>query len=490
MFNQRLDIGAAVAIKNQPASAGRAWTAPLHLKLTQCVGSQFYDPHEKTWSETLLVNGRLELNESVFEDTTVQRDSFLHVRGNVTGDLTIEPGSHVVIEGWVEGKVINRGGRLVINNSGLVDLIAADGPPLVEASGILKINLSAIVLNWTALRRRTVAECAAVLKADAFSCGIDQITTALAKSGCRTFFVSDLAEARRVRAAAREATIYVLNGFYPGTGPAFAEINAQPVISSLVDVSEWDVFVSSSRWQGGFALNIDTGTSRLGISIDEAVAFASRVHSANFGVTLLMSTLESGAATDQARQIKLFQDVRRLYGRIPGSLTNPLDALLGQEAHFDLFQVGAALFGVNPTPGNKNPMVQVIELQARTVMVQNLEPGQTVYKSIGTRKRPSRVALVSLSYADGYPRPGDAFDVSRQAIVSGKLCPIAGGPSMDLLAVDVSDLPDLMTARRGDMVTLLGGEISIHDLAVAAHSTEREVLANLGRGFRRIYHLG
>jgi alanine racemase len=448
---------------------------------------------KKHGARPLLVSGHLELNESLFDDTIVQKNSFLHVRGNLTGDLTIEPGSHVVIEGSVDGKVINRGGRLVINNSGLVDLIAADGPPLAETSGILKINLSAILMNWTALRRRTVAECAAVLKADAFSCGIDQIATTLAKSGCRTFFVSDLAEARRVRTAARDAAIYVLNGLYPGTGPAFAEINAQPVISSLVDISEWDVFVASSQWNGGFALNIDTGTSRFGISVEEAVALAARVHSANLGVTLLISTLESAATADpalQARQIKLFQDVRRVYGRIPGSLANPSESFLGQEAHFDLVQLGAALFGINPTPGTKNPMHQVIELQARIVMVQNLESRQTAYSYAGTKKRPTRVALVSLGYADGYPRPGVAFDVSRQAVVGGKLCPLAGGPSMDLLAVDISELPDPTAARRGDMVTLLGAEISADDLAVAANSTGREVLANLGRGFRRIYYIG
>src|SRR5215203_3260042 len=134
MFN-RLDKGNR-GDKKKAASAGRAWTAPLHLNLYTVCWLSFMILTKKHGTKPLLVNGRLELNESVFEDTTVQRDSFLHVRGNLTGDLTIEPGSHVVIEGWVEGKVINRGGRLVINNSGLVDLIAADGPPLVEASGI------------------------------------------------------------------------------------------------------------------------------------------------------------------------------------------------------------------------------------------------------------------------------------------------------------------------------------------------------------------
>ena len=62
------------------------------------------------------------------------------------------------------------------------------------------------------------AECAAVIKADGYGCGIEQVAATLAKAGCKTFFVADLAEARRVRAVAPEPAIYVLNGLLPGTG--------------------------------------------------------------------------------------------------------------------------------------------------------------------------------------------------------------------------------------------------------------------------------
>ncbi len=151
------------------------------------------------------------------------------------------------------------------------------GPPEDAAGGVLKINLTALASNWDTLAKRTEAECAAVVKADAYGCGIDPIRATLAKSGCKTFFVSNLAEARRVRAIAAQSTIYVLNGLYTGTAAAFAEVNARPVISSLVEMSEWDVFVASSQWAGGFALNVDTGVSRLGISVEEAVAIAPRV---------------------------------------------------------------------------------------------------------------------------------------------------------------------------------------------------------------------
>ncbi len=94
----------------------------------------------------------------------------------------------------------------------------ASGPDEPEAGGILTIDLAAIVANWRALGSRAApAACAAVVKADGYGCGIEQVAGALAKAGCRTFFVANLAEARRARAVAPEAAIYVLNGILPGT---------------------------------------------------------------------------------------------------------------------------------------------------------------------------------------------------------------------------------------------------------------------------------
>src|SRR5450759_768334 len=74
------------------------------------------------------------------------------------------------------------------------------GPPAEQAGGILSIDLGAIADNWRALGRRAMpVECAAVIKADGYGCGIEKVAVALAKAGCKTFFVADLAEARQVR---------------------------------------------------------------------------------------------------------------------------------------------------------------------------------------------------------------------------------------------------------------------------------------------------
>src|SRR3954451_14572854 len=112
----------------------------------------------------------------------------------------------------------------------------AIGPDESEAGGILTIDLAAIVANWRALGARAApAHCAAVVKADGYGCGLEQVAGALAKAGCETFFVANLAEARRAREAAQDATIYVLNGLLPGTAAAYGEANIRPVLGSVAE---------------------------------------------------------------------------------------------------------------------------------------------------------------------------------------------------------------------------------------------------------------
>ena len=115
-----------------------------------------------------------------------------------------------------------------------------------------------------------------MVKANAYGLGLERVTAALAKAGCKTFFVADIAEARRVRLRAQTPTIYVLDGFTPDGAPAFIEINARPVINSMTELAEWDAFVAAHDWRGGAALQVDTGMNRLGISPEEAAALAPR----------------------------------------------------------------------------------------------------------------------------------------------------------------------------------------------------------------------
>lgn len=376
------------------------------------------------------------------------------------------------------------------------DISAAEvksGPAETEAGAILTINLSAIEANWVALGRQAMpAECGAVIKADGYGCGIEPVARTLSRAGCKTFFVADLAEARRVRAVAPGATIYVLNGLLPTTSGAYAEIQARPVIGSLAELAEWDAFCSVNQWRGGAALHVDTGMNRLGISVDEAAALAPRIRAENHGITLLMSHL---ACSEQPhhplneRQIQIFREVRMLYRGIPGSLANSSGIFLGAGAHCDMIRPGAALFGVNPTPGHRNPMQAVVELRARVIQICNVAKGETVgYGALWTARHATRIAVASAGYADGYPRAASASDSTpgAEAIIAGTRCPLAGRVSMDLLAIDISTLPE-NAVRRGDLATLIGGEIDVDRLAASAGTIGYEILTSMGQRYHREY---
>jgi len=444
----------------------------------------------------LLISSSSEVHGSIASDTIVQRNCTLHVRGNLLGGLIIEPGANVVVDGSVDGRIVNKGGRLHVHNKGLAAFVALAGPPEAEACGVLKINLSNLAANYECLTEQTGAECAAVVRADAYGCGIAPVAGALWKSGCKTFFVSDLPEARSVRAVAPEATIYVLNGFFSGTGSAFADINARPVINSAIELAEWDVFVGGRAWDGGCALNIDSGNSGLGLSLEEATAITLRVEMPNHGIALLLSRLNHAVAagdSHNARQLETFRELRRLYRGIPASIADSSGIFLGSTADFDLVRAGSALYGINPTPGAANPMLPVIELKARIVQVRDLAApaanngARHALKNGSGAKRRTRLALVSLGHADGYPRPAGKSGPPLQVVIGGQRCPVAAAPAIDLLPIDVADL-DRSLVRFGAMVTLIGDGIAIDDLAAASGSTGREILSRLGRRFHRIYY--
>ena len=370
---------------------------------------------------------------------------------------------------------------------------AADATDPTEAGGLLTIDLAAIEANWRMLASTTVpVECAAVVKGDGYGCGLEPVTQTLSRAGCRTFFVADVAEGRRVRALAPEATIYVLSGIMPGSAQAFANDYLQPVINSTTELAEWDAFVAIHNWRGGAALHIDTGMNRLGLTMDEAVAIAPRLQSESHGFTLLMSHLACADVPDHPmndQQIRQFREIRILYRGLASSLANSSGIFLGGTVYCDLVRPGVALYGVNPTPGRKNPMRPVVELKGRIIQVRTIGKGETVgYGATFTAGRQSRIAVVAVGYADGFLRSASASrgKSATEVVVAGRRCPIAGRVSMDLFAVDVTSLPE-GTVRRGDLATLIGDGMSIDDLAAAMGTIGYELLTNLGRRYHRVY---
>jgi alanine racemase len=367
------------------------------------------------------------------------------------------------------------------------------GPPETAAGGVLTIDLSALVANWRSLAAHGEGtECSAVVKADAYGCGIEPVVTALAKAGCKTFFVAHLDEAARVRAVDADAAVYVLNGLLPGTAPLYAKRNLRPVLGSIEELDEWRQFCLGKNWRGEAALHVDTGMNRLGLTPEEATHFAESTGTLPPSVTLLMSHL--AAADDpadplNAKQLGRFRELRSLFPSLRASLANCSGIFLGPDTHYDLLRPGAAIYGVNPTPGHVNPMAPVVKLEARVVQVRDAKESDSVgYGGAWQAARASRIAIVSVGYADGYPRSaGSARQrIGADAIVAGKRCPIAGRVSMDLIAIDVTDLPP-GKPQRGDLVALLNDQIDVDEVASHAGTIGYEVLTRLGRRYARVY---
>ncbi|HLI99717.1 MAG TPA: alanine racemase [Bradyrhizobium sp.] len=367
---------------------------------------------------------------------------------------------------------------------------------LAAANGILTIDLDALVANWRKLEKTAVpAECAAVVKANAYGCGITPVAKALAKAGCKTFFVATLDEAVIARAAAPTAALYVLNGFVPNTGEAYTKIDAKPVIGDLNELAEWDVFCRRTGWAGSAAIHIDTGMQRLGLTVTEALGLIPRINAGDHGISLVMSHLacaESLHHPMNTRQLAAFREIASAFSGVPASLSNSSGIFLGAPFQFDMVRPGASLYGVNPTPEADNPMQPVVELKAHVVQIRDVERGETVgYGGIWTARRPTRLAIVSAGYADGYFRAGGSNDGTRGAevMVAGKRCPVVGRISMDLMAVDVTDL-DKNAVRRGHWVTLLGEGITVDELAHHFGTIGYEVLTSLGSRYARVYKGG
>jgi alanine racemase len=367
------------------------------------------------------------------------------------------------------------------------------GPALQESSGILTIDLGAIVANYTMLHARvTPGECAAVVKGDAYGCGIDQVTTALTRAGCQTFFVAHLSEARRVRAIAREAVIYVLNGFSSAAGQGFVDTYARPVINSLIELAEWDHFVAATGFAGSAALHVDTGMNRLGLTIEEAAAIAAHIRSESHHIALLMSHLACADRPDHPlndQQIRQFREIRSLFRGNSSSLANSSGIFLDASTYCDVVRPGIALYGGNPTPGKPNPMKPVIELKAHILQVRNLAKGAAVgYGATWTAKRDSRIAgdRRGLRRWRLAGRGDHRRRQAREVLVAGKALPHGrthlDGPD----GAGRHRLP-VSAVRRDQMVTLIGEGLSLDEVAAEAGTISYEVLTSLGHRFHRVW---
>ena len=353
-------------------------------------------------------------------------------------------------------------------------------------SSLLTIDLDAIASNYRFLAERArPAVAAAAIKADAYGLGMGPVSQTLWAEGCRDFFVATLDEGIELRGLLPESRIAVLNGLIAGEPALFREHGLMPALNDLGQVDEWR---ADCRGNGPApaVLHLDTGMSRLGLPPAELDALAqdpSRLD--GIDVVLIMSHLACADELDETMSRRQRDDFAAALARLPAapaSLAASSGIFLGPDYLFDMVRPGVCLHGVNPRPGQPNPLRPVVRLQAKILQIRDVDTPQTVgYGATHRFAGPARLATLAAGYADGYLR---SLSGRGTAHIGETAVPVVGRVSMDLITVDITRVPE---ARPGDMVDLIGPHHDVDALAEEAGTVGYEILTSLGRRYRRHY---
>jgi alanine racemase len=365
-----------------------------------------------------------------------------------------------------------------------------------RAGATLTIDLDAIAANYRELRDMAAPDaiCAAVVKADAYGLGAAPVGLKLEAEGCRHFFVATVDEGLALRHTFEDAApgevseIFVLSGPSKSSAPYFAHGWLTPVLNSMEQVETWRSFSIEMGRQLSAALHVDTGMSRLGITpADFDQLAAEPILLAGIIPRLVMSHLACADEPDQPLNTNQRTAFQAMAARFPGverSLANSAGTLLGKEFHLEMVRPGIALYGSNPLINYTRKLTESVVLKGNILQVCQIDLPQTVgYGASHRATGPTRIATVSVGYADGYPR---GLSNAGFAIVDGVRVPVVGRVSMDLITLDVSAL-SLARCAVGTQATLLGEGIDIDDLADAAGTISYEILTHLGQRYHRVY---
>ena len=367
------------------------------------------------------------------------------------------------------------------------------------AGGRLTIDLNALVSNWRHLAACAgEAECAAVIKANAYGCGIEPVVKALWGVGCRTFFVAVPEEALRMKTAAPEATCFVLNGLFATAAPTYIKAGLTPILGSIPEVETWVDFARAENRPLPCALHMDSGMTRLGMSYGELQNVAGNNDiMRHLDVRLFMThyaCADDIGHEQTARQRKTFLKGAALLTGVPRSAANSAADLQKDGHEFELARPGVALYGGEALNDVPNPMQSVVKLEGRIVQIRHARAGDAVgYGGAEVLTRDSRIAYVSVGYADGYHRGASHMGVPMrnvsepaQATFNGTRINGIGRISMDLSGFDVTEIPEDQIAA-GDWIELFGDTIPVDDVARSAGTIGHEFLTGLGNRYSRTY---
>lgn len=357
----------------------------------------------------------------------------------------------------------------------------------------LAVNLDKVASNYRQLQGiAKSAECAAVLKANGYGMGAVPMGIRLYREGCRSFFVAFADEGVALREAfvdrGWQADIYILNGFFPGSEGVYADFHLIPALTDLGQVARWQAFCHMAGKKLPAALHVDTGMTRTGLPSKEYMTLASQPELlAGMELKLVLSQMvysHDENMTFSLQQRQRFDQAIRHMPKMKASLAKSGVIFLGEEFHYNMVRPGIALHGVNATNGKTNSLQESMELWARIYQIQDVVVGQSIgYSQTFVAASARRVATIGIGYADGYPW---ALSNKGYIDIAGFKAPILGRISMDVMTVDVTDIPESYL-RMGGWVRVIGGEVSVDTIAKLAGTVPYEILLRMGQRFRRVY---
>ncbi|MGI3168129.1 alanine racemase [Pseudooceanicola sp. C21-150M6] len=342
----------------------------------------------------------------------------------------------------------------------------------------LTIDLDALQANWRALDKASAGatETGAAVKANGYGLGVQPVCRALAKAGCRKFFVAVAEEGAAVRqAVGPNVEVYVFSGHMRGDTDMIGDLGLIPMINSIDQMLRHVEALPGH----GFGIQLDTGMNRLGMEPAEWAALKDIALDQN--PVMIMSHLACADEPEHEmnrQQLQTFREMTEGLG-VPRSLSATGGILLGKEFHFDVTRPGCGLYGGMPY-AEAQP---VVRFDLPIIQVRELQPGETVgYGNTWTATEVSKIATVAAGYADGIHRAV----APKTSLYAGDVpCPIRGRISMDLIGVDITHLDEVPGG-----LTLLGPQQTVDMVAENAGTIGYEVLTSLGARAERRYKGG
>jgi alanine racemase len=354
---------------------------------------------------------------------------------------------------------------------------------------VLDINLAALRANYRLLcDRMDGKEVAAAVKANAYGLGAVEITRSLMSEGCKRFFVAGFGEAVALRAGLPDAPIATLHGVPAGAEDEAVRLGITPVLNDLGALTAWR---QAAQRFGRFLpayVHLDTGMNRLGLPAPDIAALIADPALLS-GISIRAWISHFACADDPSHPLNTqqrdrFADMLKRLPPAPASLANSSGIFLGRGFQFDIARAGCALYGINPTPAQPNPMQAVATLRAPILEVRRVDSGHSVgYGASHRFATDGRVAVLGLGYADGYRR---ILGNKGWVVIGGMAAPVIGRISMDLVTVDVTALPKALLAP-GTLADVMGPHRTVDQVASEAGTIGYEILTGLGARLVRRY---